>query len=877
MVDAIVSLAIEKLGAFIAQEVNILLEVKDNLRWLKDELRYLHSSVRSAESRLEEEQIRNWVEDVRDVANDAIKILSDFSAHQEEYAAPKQGIWDRVRACFCLIKEEATLYDIGKEIDSIKKRIEVIKNRRNEYRIDNILATPNKQQKERTLLRITAINNQVEVVGFEDDFKTLMGELNSEDLSLKVISIHGMGGLGKTSLATKLYNSSELRNFDTRAKVCVSNEYNIKDVLKRIVTSFMGAEYEQKLSTMDEYHLLQHLPELLQSRGRYLVLIDDIWDIKVWDQIKIAFPNQKNGSRIIITTRNKTVAETVDDKSFVHQLRFLTEDESWELFCKRAKPTTQNMEKLGKEMVGKCRGLPLAIVVLSGLLLHYMSYDYWSKVKEHIWRHLKDGGSFQIEEILSLSYNDLSPQMKDCFLYLARYPEDHVIDPDELKRLWIAEEFISEAEEGEGVIMEDMAENCLNELINRNLLQVNKLRWSGQVESCRVHDLVRDLAIKKAKEHKLLVVLDSGKHHPELIHLLEGQPRHAIYNEIGEYLKLVEHRFDALRLRSLTLVRYFGAKLELKEMKLVCSKFKNLKILDMDRVHLKKIPEEIGDLVHLRYLGLMGPELYSPITIEIPASIGKLKKLQTLHGRRNTDYTVPKEICELHELRHLHIRISGSLNIGTHQTKLQTLDRIEYKEWMKIDTVNLTNLHTLSICDKDDEEEEEYSYTLESVANLTSLQTLALWINVEIPTLKPLSSCNRLKSVSLLNTLKDPSELRHLPDSITDLSLIGSELTEDPMPTLGSLLNLTALELGPYVYMGNKMVCSENGFPSLQILRLKELEELEELEVGDGAFPSLKQFQRVGCLKLKNIPVQLAERVCPWVELDDLTFNLNFI
>ncbi|XP_074333580.1 disease resistance protein RPP13-like isoform X2 [Apium graveolens] len=841
MVDAIVSLAIEKLGAFIAQEVNILLEVKDDLRWLKDELRYLQSSVRSAESRLEEEQIRNWVEDVRDVANDAIKILSDFSAHQEEYAAPKQGILDRVRACFCLIKEEATLYDIGKEIDSLKKRIELIKNRRNDYRIDNILATPNKQQKERTLLRITAINNQVEVVGFEDDFKTLMGELNSEDLSLKVISIHGMGGLGKTSLATKLYNSSELRNFDTRAKVCVSNEYNIKDVLKRIVTSFMGAEYEQKLSTMDEYHLLQHLPELLQSRGRYLVLIDDIWDIKVWDQIKIAFPNQKNGSRIIITTRNKKVAEMADDKCFVHQLRFLTEDESWELFCKRAKPTTQNMEKLGKEMVGKCRGLPLAIVVLSGLLLHYMSYDYWSKVKEHIWRHLKDGGSFQIEEILSLSYNDLSPQMKDCFLYLARYPEDHVIDPDELKRLWIAEEFISEAEEGEGVIMEDMAENCLNELINRNLLQVNKLRWSGQVESCRVHDLVRDLAIKKAKEHKLLVVLDSGKHHPELIYLLEGQPRHAIYNEIGEY---------------------FGAKLELKEMKLVCSKFKNLKILDMDRVHLERIPEEIGDLVHLKYLGLMGPEIYSVDPIEIPASIGKLKKLQTLHGRRTTDYTVPKEICELHELRHLHIRIRGSLNIGTHQTKLQTLDRIECKEWMKIDTVNLTNLHTLCIYEEG-QIEEGYNYTLESVANLKTLQTLALWFEY-IPTLKPLSSCNRLKSVSLLNTLKDPSELRHLPDSITDLSLIGSELREDPMPTLGSLLNLTALELGPYVYMGNKMVCSENGFPSLQILILEELKELEELEVGDGAFPSLKQFQTRKCPELKKIPVQLAECLRPW-------------
>ncbi|KAL8106851.1 hypothetical protein AgCh_023589 [Apium graveolens] len=200
MVDAIVSFAIEKLAAFIAQEVNILLEVKDNLRWLKDELRYLQSSIRSAESRLEEEQIRNWVEDVRDVANDAIKILSDFSAHQQEYAAPKQGILDRVRACVCVCNREVMLYDIGKEIESLQKRILVIKNRRNEYRIDNILATPNKQQKERTLLRITGINNQVDVVGLEDEFKILKAELNSEDLSLKVISIHGMGGRARLHL-----------------------------------------------------------------------------------------------------------------------------------------------------------------------------------------------------------------------------------------------------------------------------------------------------------------------------------------------------------------------------------------------------------------------------------------------------------------------------------------------------------------------------------------------------------------------------------------------------------------------------------------------------------------------------------------------------
>ncbi|KAL8106860.1 hypothetical protein AgCh_023597 [Apium graveolens] len=168
MVDAIVSFAIEKLGEFIAQEVNIRIGVRDSARWLKDE----------------EELIRNWVNNVRVVPNDA-----------------------------------------------------------------------------------------VEVVGFEDDFKTLKAELNSEDISLKVISIHGMRGLGKTSLATKLYNSSELRNFDSHAKVCVSNKFNMKNVLKRIVKSFMVPEHEQYLSTMDEHDLLQYLPKLL---NRNLMQVIDL-------------------------------------------------------------------------------------------------------------------------------------------------------------------------------------------------------------------------------------------------------------------------------------------------------------------------------------------------------------------------------------------------------------------------------------------------------------------------------------------------------------------------------------------------------------------------------------------------------------------------
>ncbi|WOG87338.1 hypothetical protein DCAR_0206562 [Daucus carota subsp. sativus] len=865
MVDATVSFAIEKLGEFVAQEVKVRIGVKDGVRWLKDELIYLQSSARYAESRQDEEQIRNWVKNVRDVANDAVTILRDFSAFQQEQEATKQSVVDCFKASVCMYKKEVKLYDIGKHIESLKERIIVIKNRRIEYGIDNILATPNLQQKQRSLLRTTAINNQVDVVGFDDDFKTLMGELDSKDTSLRVISIHGMGGLGKTSLATKLYNSSKLRQFNTHAKVCVSHEYNIADVLKRIIKSFKGLEHEQYMSNMDEHDLLQYLPQLLREEGRYFALIDDIWDVQVWEQIRIAFPDQKNGSRIIITTRNRIVAQMAEDKCFVHQLRFLREDESWQLFCKRAEPITPNMEKLGKEMVGKCGGLPLAIVVLSGLLLHNMSYEYWSNVKAHIWRHLKEGGSFQIQEILSLSYNDLSPKMKDCFLFLGRYPEDHEIYPIELKLLWIAEEFITEADEGDGVVLEDLAEDYLKELINRNLIQVESLQFNGQASRCRVHDLVRELAINIAKEQKLLAVFDSSKHNPNLIQFLEGQRRHVIYDGIGEYLKLLEHRSDALYMHSLALDNY-GGRVELEEMKLMYTRFKNLKVLDMTSVESYRIPEEIGDLVFLKSLGLMGGK-GGLLILPIPQSIGKLKKLQILFGsnrRGYRRYTVPREIGELHELRYLDMHITGSLNIGSRQTKLHTLCWIDRNQMLQIDVVKLTNLHTLCIQIQKEKEKGVYGgYTLKSIGKLKSLRTLIIFSPyTSIPTTKPLSSCSRLKSITLSGPIEDPSELSSLPDSVMNLKLTRSAFTEDQMPNLGNLSNLTALELDR-VYEGKEIVCGYKAFPSLQILRLHRLPNLEEVKVEDGALPSLKSFQTIDCGKLKRIPLQLE---CFWIK-----------
>uniref|UniRef100_A0A166IAH0 NB-ARC domain-containing protein n=1 Tax=Daucus carota subsp. sativus TaxID=79200 RepID=A0A166IAH0_DAUCS len=786
MVDAIVSTAIEKLSDFLTQEINIRIGVKDGVHWLKDELVYLQSSARYAESRQHEELIRIWINNVNEVAQEAVIILERFSDHQKKHSAPRQGVLDCLRSSICICTKEVELYDIGKEIESVKGRVNEIKNRRAEYGIGNILDTANVQQRKRALLRATAVENKVDVVGFEDDVRILLAEL-TEDPALKYVSIHGMGGLGKTTLAGKLYHSSELSHLKSRAWVCVSEDYKTEDVLRKIIKSFMKQKLDGELAyldKMDEADLLQHLLNLLQERDGFLAVIDDIWDIKVWKKIKSAFPDKRDGSGVIITTRYKKVAERVDDRCVVHKLRFLNEEESWQLLCKTAKQTP-NLDKLGREMVSRCRGLPLAIVALGGLLFHKKSYQDWSKVKNDLWRQLK-GESAEIDEILSLSYNELSPQMRDCFLYLARFPEDYTFGVEKLKLLWIAEEFITD--KGDGLVMEDVAEEYVNELINRNMILIATFKFDGQVAKCQVHDVVRDLAIQKASADKFLGVFDSSKKHPNPI---RGHRRQAIYNGTGDYLELPGSCSDDLKVCSLSVMNE-SEELTIEEVKLIYTRFENLIVLDL-------------------------------------ADFSR--------------YKFPREICELEDLRHIRFH-KGGFKIQSNQTKLQTVDTIKYSDWIQIDTVNLLDLRALSITSVEGEEvsEEGTAYSWESIAKLTSLETFNFYFShyLMIPSIRPLSYCENLQSVCLSGPIKDPSELRFLPESVTNLSLSKTKFTQDPMPTLASLSNITALDLGEGTYTGEKMVCSDNTFPCLQFLKLVGHPNLKEWHVEDGAMPSLR-------------------------------------
>ncbi|KAH0759751.1 hypothetical protein KY290_023244 [Solanum tuberosum] len=836
MADAFVSFAVQKLGDFLIQQVSLLTNLRDEVTWLRNELLFIQSFLRDAELKQSSDQrVQQWVFEINSIANDAVAILETYSFEAGKRASP-------LKACVCIYRKEKKFYNVAEEIQSLKQRIMDISRKRETYGITNINSTNSREgpsNQVATLRRTTSyVDDQDYIfVGFQDVVQTLLAQLLKAEPRRSVLSIYGMGGLGKTTLARNLYTSPDILNsFPTRAWICVSQEYNTMDLLRNIIKSVQGRTKEtlDLLERMTERDIEIYLRDLLKDR-KFLVVVDDVWQREAWESLKRAFPDGKNGSKVIITTRKEDVAERADDKGFVHKLRFLTQEESWDLFRRKlldVRSMVPKMESLAKDMVEKCRGLPLAIVVLSGLLSHKKGLNEWKMVKDHLWKNIKEDKFIEISNILSLSYNDLSTALKQCFLYFGIFPEDQLVGADNIIRLWMAEGFIPRGEER----MEDVAEGFLNELIRRSLVQVAYTFWE-RVTHCRVHDLLHDLAIQKALEVNFFGVYDPRSHSISSLCI-----RHAIHSEGERYLSL---DLSNLKLRSILFFDPDFLKMSLINFRSV---FQHLYVLclHMRFENMPIIPDAIGSLYHLKLLRLDGIR-------DVPSSIGNLKNLQTLVVNEGRYFCkLPRETADLINLRHLVARNSKPLVGISKLTSLQVVKGICCDQWKDVDPVDLVNLRELSM------DVIKKSYSLNNISSLNNLSTLKLsWDGSEsFPSLEFVNCCEKLEKLFLYGRIE---KLPHLfSNSITMMLLKNSVLTEDPMPILGMLPNLRNLELEE-AYEGKEIMCSDNSFSQLEFLILYHLSKLERWHLGTSAMPLIKGLGIYECPNLKEIPKRMKD------------------
>ncbi|GER41389.1 disease resistance protein [Striga asiatica] len=356
------------------------------------------------------------------------------------------------------------------------------------------------------------------LVGFGDllvELKDKLTNSSGRGLNRQVIPIVGMGGSGKTALARGIYEDPlVMQYFDIRIWFTISRKCSRQEILVQCLLCLKQmSSKEHLLSEKSEYELGELLFKSLSGR-RYLAVIDDLWGVEEWDSVEFFFPEYRNGSRIVVTTRLTRVALSMADNSLdVVKMKFLDDDNSWKLlsgivFGNKGRPSI--LEETGKRITKSCRGLPLSIKVIGGLLSkHKQSPMFWEDVLENFNDVLNSEDDKRCSKILGLSYKELPIHLKPCFLYMGAFRGDRVILKSTLIRLWVAEGFVKPMCGGKS--LEFIAEEYLKELVDRNLVLVEQLGSTGNIKYCGIHDLLRDLCVKEARKNNFLCIIEEAE------------------------------------------------------------------------------------------------------------------------------------------------------------------------------------------------------------------------------------------------------------------------------------------------------------------------------------------------------------------------------
>ncbi|KAL1552121.1 disease susceptibility protein LOV1-like [Salvia divinorum] len=456
--EAAISSAVELLGNLLIQKVKSLRGVEEKVRLLKDELESMQSFLKDANRKqAKEEGVRDWIRKIREIAYDAEDTIEMFLVNVEN--GKSRGLLNRFSS---FPKRMYHLDRIGDEIDSIRARLDAVDRNRERYGIIQIAEEAEMSQVE-LRRRLCPWQRDEHLVGMEDAVEEVLREAildKEEKRGLSVAVIQGMGGIGKSTLAREIYNHPDVFSgpFDLRGWVVVSSEFTPQETIKQIILQLCRSGEEKKelveeiqkleQSTKDKNYLLQNLQQMLhrQLEGtNYFIVMDDVWEQQHWDYFNTAFPNQQDkSSRLILTTRNNIIAKP---GQYVHKMKLLDPEKSWELFLKKAFINNTNgtcpgeLERIGRQILEKCDGLPLAISVVGGLLVDAQDKTRWQEVLDQIDSNIPENN---VPNILGLSYQNLSPHLKSCFLCLAFFKEDVTIRSNELASIWHALGLIQE-------------------------------------------------------------------------------------------------------------------------------------------------------------------------------------------------------------------------------------------------------------------------------------------------------------------------------------------------------------------------------------------------------------------------------------------------
>ncbi|XP_057802938.1 putative late blight resistance protein homolog R1A-10 [Salvia miltiorrhiza] len=803
---------------------------------------------------------------IADAAYAAEDAIESHIVAKIQQSRSRETICSRFHSCF-RAEEEMNLFE---DVQNVIQEMDQIKSLAMQRNAEKVVIH-DKQRSFVSASSSTGKNNSGMVVWSEGVVNGILERLVSDQRERQVIPITGMGGIGKTTLAKTVYSKKIIeQRFDVCAWATISQQYNTREILCELVSQATKKSKEQ-LSEKSEDELELELYQYLSGR-RFLIVMDDMWSIDAWDRIQRFFPENENCSRILVTTRLSHLSSQLNN-NYSLQMEFLDEVRSWELFSKimfGVGSCPHELEKIGKKIVENCRGLPLSIVVVGGILRNREhTLGVWESIRKNLASEVNLENDKHCMKLLKMSYNHLPVYLKPCFLYMGVFEEDDSVRVSTLVKLWVSEGFLKPMN---GKSLETIAIEFLKDLVDRNLILVGEVGSTGNIKFVKIHDLLRDLCLNQSKKDGFYHVI--GQSSPRGI---SSQRRVVIPRNTPK--KKVLHDLQTMP-RARSIVSEFGK----------VPRFKNSELLRT--LHAYKFDHYFEDeslikslaslYVNLRHLAVEVGSMSS-----IFSSFSRLWNLQILIVYCRRDFT-PAEIWRMPQLRHIEMTTrrfylpepsSDDVIVMENLLVLVGIANFKCSEDVVKRIPNIKKL-VIEYFDRGEIEQDDY-YCLNNIRRLCKLESLSVtcWFDFSA-SLYVLTFPQSLKKLTLV--MNHCFEWEKILEKIGALPLLemfnlrnGCFGTGKWEMVEGQFPSLKYLGLQDCASLKNWTAESSSIFPRLEKLRLFHMEELKEIPTQIGDIPTLQKI----CIELCGEAVVMCakEIVEEQVELqgEDLPFHVQ--
>ncbi|KAK8451623.1 hypothetical protein SEVIR_6G239025v4 [Setaria viridis] len=635
----------------LVQSITRMWGVDNDRLKLERHLVYVQSLLADAEAKSETNHaVRTWMKELKAAAYQADDVLDDFQYEAlRREALSGQSTASKVLSNFTSKNRFVFRHKASRDLKNVLEKIDELVTEMTKF---GLVALPEAPPQALPRQTHSALDESMEIIGRKDDkdgvVELLLNQQDRRDV--QVLPILGMGGVGKTTLAKMVYNNDKIqKHFELRMWHCVSENFEaiplVRSVIELATNSTCGLP--------DTIELLRGKLQEAIGRKRFLLILDDVWneDQNKWeDDLRPLLCSSigGSGSTIVVTSRSRQVASIMGTLP-PHELVCLSEDDSWELFSKKAfsKGVQEQAEfvKIGRCISKKCKGLPLALKTMGGLMSSKQQIEEWEAIADC---NISDTnrGKDEVLPILKLSYKHLSPEMKQCFAFCSLFPKDYEMEKDMLIQLWIANGYVRE----EGTMdLTQKGERIFNELAWRSFFQdvilvrksyhpyYSMVASKHEINVCKMHDLMHDLAKDVANEcanAEELIQQNLPVNDVRHLHILRDYQLNKISQLLG----------GTMYLRTLLMPE--SSYKDLVKSKLMSSRALHICCGDTSIVHM-----ELTRTAHLRYLDLSDSNIVS-----LPNSICMLYNLLSLrlNGCSRLQY-LPEGMRTMRKLCHIYL------------------------------------------------------------------------------------------------------------------------------------------------------------------------------------------------------------------------------